>query len=152
MFNDFDVWQDEKLWAHLKSSSTETVEAGLEVEVDVGSRRTDLRQDVRDALVVSNKLLTAEGLPQKRHLTLQLPTGMTYKVGDYLGVLPINHAKTVHRVLRRYGLPWDTCLTIKPGTNTTLPIGRPVSAVDVLGSYVELSQPATRKVRIFDQN
>lgn len=147
VFNDFDKWQDEQLWTQLDGTPKETIDAGLEIEIDTDSRRSSLRQDVKEAVVVSNELLTAEGVPEKRHLVLKLPTGMTYKVGDYLGVLPINHSKTVHRVLKRYGLPWDTIMTIKPGANTTLPTGRPVSVVDILGAYVELNHPATRKVQ-----
>lgn len=69
---------------------------------------------------------------------------MNYKVGDYLAVLPINNAVNIRRVLRRFGLPWDAMLTIKGG-NTTLPTGHPLSAMDILGAYVELSQPATRR-------
>jgi len=146
IFEDFDAWQDEKLWTKLESAAKDNVEAGLEVEIDVDSRRSTLRQDVQEAVVISNKLLTVPGISEKRNLTLQLPTGMEYKVGDYLGVLPINHRKSVHRVLKRYGLPWDTVITIKPGANTTLPTNRPISVVDLLGAYVELTQPSTRKV------
>jgi len=96
--------------------------------------------------VVSNQVLTAEGEPEKRHIVLELPSGMTYKTGDYLAVLPINNQKNIRRVLKWAHLPWDAVLTIKTGANTTLPTGYPISAIDVLGAYVELSQPATRKV------
>jgi cytochrome P450 / NADPH-cytochrome P450 reductase len=78
---------------------------------------------------------------------LKLPTGMTYKTGDYLAILPINNSTTIHRVLKRFSLPWDAMLTIKSGSNTTLPTEHPLSASDVLAAYVELSQPATRRVR-----
>ena len=149
IFNEFDKWQDEQLWPQLDGESKEVTNAGLEIEIDIDSRRSNLRQDVKEAIVISNELLTSEGVPEKRQLKLNLPTGMTYKVGDYLGVLPINHTKTVHRVLKRYGLPWDAILTIQPNANTTLPTGRPVSVVDVLGAYVELNHPATRKVQTF---
>lgn len=79
---------------------------------------------------------------------MELPSGMTYKSGDYLAVLPMNHPNTIRRVLKRFGLPWDTVITIKSGSNTTLPTGRPVSVLDILSSYVELAQPATSKVSI----
>jgi len=115
--------------------------------VDTDSRRSKLRQDVKEAVVVSNQLLTAGGEPEKRHIVLKLPTGMDYETGDYLAVLPINNQKNIRRVLKWANLPWDAVLTIKTGTNTTLPTGHPISAMDVLGAYVELSQPATRKVR-----
>jgi cytochrome P450/NADPH-cytochrome P450 reductase len=146
IFNDFDKWQDEKLWPALGGKGETQEESGIDIEVDTDSRRTKLRQDVKEAVIISNELLTAEGEPEKRHIVLQLPTGMTYKVGDYLAVLPINNTKNIRRVLKWANLPWDAMLTIKSGANTTLPTGHPISAMDVLGAYVELSQPATRKV------
>lgn len=145
IFNDFDKWQDEIFWpsfGDIKSSSKD--DAGFDIEIDTSSRHTTLRQDVKEAIIRSNEVLTAEGEPQKRHISLTLPTGMSYKVGDYLAVLPINNAVNIRRVLRRFGLPWDAMLTIKGG-NTTLPTGHPLSAMDILGAYVELSQPATRR-------
>jgi len=146
IFNDFDKWQDEQLWPALGGDSDAEYESGIEIEVDTDSRRSKLRQDVKEAVIVSNQLLTAEGEPEKRHIVLKLPTGMDYKTGDYLAVLPINNQKNIRRVLKWANLPWDAMLTIKTGTNTTLPTGHPISAMDVLGAYVELSQPATRKV------
>ena len=103
---------------------------------------------MKEAIVVSNDLLTSAGEPEKRYITLKLPTGMTYKVGDYLAVLPLNNLKTIRRVLKHFGLSWDAMMTVKVGENTTLPTGHPISVMDVLGAYVELSQPATRKVCI----
>lgn len=146
VFNDFDKWQDDKLWAGLGGKADSEAESGIGITIDTDSRRTRLRQDVKEAIVVSNELLTAKGEPEKRHIVLTLPTGMSYKVGDYLAVLPMNNQKNIRRVLKWANLPWDATLTIKPGTNTTLPTGHPISAMDVLGAYVELSQPATRKV------
>ncbi|RDL29977.1 Bifunctional cytochrome P450 reductase [Venustampulla echinocandica] len=144
IFGDFDKWQDENLWKALGGNADEQ-EAGIDVEVDTSSRRSRLRQDVKEAIVLSNELLTTEGEPEKRHIALKLPTGMEYKVGDYLAVLPLNDTKNVRRVLKWASLPHDATLTIKSGSNTTLPTGHPISAVDVLGAYVELGQPATRK-------
>ncbi|KAL3421663.1 bifunctional P-450/NADPH-P450 reductase [Phlyctema vagabunda] len=145
IFGEFDKWQDEKLWPELGSNGDISSESSLEIDIDTDSRRSRLRQDVKEAVVVSNEILTASGVPEKRHITLKLPSGVTYKAGDYLAVLPINHSKTIRRVLKHYGLPWDAVLTIKPGANTTLPSDHPISAMDLLGAYVELSQPATRK-------
>ncbi|KAF4630984.1 hypothetical protein G7Y89_g7156 [Cudoniella acicularis] len=145
IFGDFDKWQDEKLWPALGGTDEPEEEAGIDVEVDTDSRRSTLRQDVKEAVILSNKLLTAEGEPEKRHIVLKLPTGMEYKVGDYLAVLPINNRKNIQRVLKWANLPWDAMLTIKAGANTTLPTGHPISAMDVLGAYVELSQPATKR-------
>ncbi|KAI9048833.1 hypothetical protein LZ554_007664 [Drepanopeziza brunnea f. sp. 'monogermtubi'] len=145
IFNDFDKWQDEHLWSALGGDAEAEEETSLEVEIDTGNRSSRLRQDVKEAVVLSNEILTKPGIPEKRHITLNLPTGMTYKAGDYIAVLPMNNASTVRRVLKWAHLPWDTMLTIKSGANTTLPTGHPISAMDVLTMYVELSQPATRK-------
>ncbi|TVY81615.1 Bifunctional cytochrome P450/NADPH--P450 reductase [Lachnellula suecica] len=145
IFNDFDKWQDENLWAALGVKSDMDEESSIEIEVDTDSRRMKLRQDVKEAVVMSNEILTGTGVAEKRHIALKLPTGVSYKVGDYLAVLPMNNAKTVRRVLKWANLPFDAMLTIKSGANTTLPTGHPISAMDVLGAYVELSQPATRK-------
>ena len=134
------------MWPALGSEKDDGEDFGLQIDIDTDSRRSKLRQDVKEAIIISNELLTAPGEPEKRHISLQLPHGMTYKTGDYLAVLPMNNSKTIRRVLKHYGLPWDAVLTIKSGGNTTLPTGYPISAMDVLGSYVELSQPATRKV------
>jgi cytochrome P450/NADPH-cytochrome P450 reductase len=147
IFDDLDKWQDEQFWPSL-GGEVDTEESGIEIEIDTASRPSTLRQDVKKAIVVRNELLTAQGEPGKRYIVLKLPTGMAYKVGDYLAVLPMNDQKNVRRVLKHYGLPWDAMLTIKVGANTTLPTGHPIPAMDVLGAYVELSQPATRKVRL----
>ncbi len=147
IFNDFDKWQDEQLWPVIGGGKEVEGDSGIDLEIDTSSRRSTLRQDVKEAIVLSNELLTAEGEPEKRHIVLKLPTGMSYKAGDYLAVLPLNNMKIIRRVLKRFGLPWDAILTIKTGANTTLPTEHPLSAMDILGAYVELSQPATRRVR-----
>lgn len=78
----------------------------MEVEIDTDSRRSKLRQDVKETIVVSNELLTANGVPEKRHLALKLPAGISYTVGHYLAVLPLNHTKNIRRVLKHSGRPW----------------------------------------------
>jgi cytochrome P450 / NADPH-cytochrome P450 reductase len=146
IFDDFDKWQDEDFWPAFGPVNEDEGDTGIELIVDTSSRRSKLRQDVKEAIVVSNEVLTATGEPEKRHILLKLPTGRTYKAGDYLAVLPINDSKNIHRVLKRFSLPWDAMLIIKSGSNTTLPTEHPLSASDVLAAYVELSQPATRRV------
>jgi cytochrome P450 / NADPH-cytochrome P450 reductase len=132
IFNDFDKWQDEDFWPALGPVTEDEGDVGIELVVDTSSCRSKLRQDLKEAIVVGNEVLTAEGEPEKRHIVLKLPTGMTYKTGDYLAVLPINDSKNIHRVLRRFSLPWDAMLTIKSSSNTTLPTEHPLSASDIL--------------------
>ncbi|KAK7422228.1 hypothetical protein QQX98_001751 [Neonectria punicea] len=147
MFSDFETWEDETLWPALKekygTSETSDAQAGLIVEVTT-PRKTTLRQDVEEALVISAKTLTASG-PEKKHIEIQLPTGMSYKAGDYLAILPLNPKATVGRVFRRFQLAWDAAFKINSDRPTTLPTGTRVSAWDVLSAYVELSQPATKR-------
>jgi len=83
--------------------------------------------------------------PSKRHLEIALPEGMTYRCGDYLAVLPTNPSESVRRVLARFGLDFDSQMVIETSSFTPLPTNRPVSVQDVLTSYVEIAQPATRK-------
>jgi cytochrome P450/NADPH-cytochrome P450 reductase len=149
MFSDFEAWEDTVLWPALKEkynvTDDETNEQrGLLVEVTT-PRKTTLRQDVEEALVVSEKTLTKSG-PPKKHIEIQLPSGMTYKAGDYLAILPLNPRKTVSRVFRRFSLAWDSFLKIQSDGPTTLPTNIAISAFDVFSAYVELSQPATKRV------
>ena len=119
--------------------------AGLELEVSTTLRSSVLRQDVKEAVVVKNNLLGSGTESPKRHIELKLPTDMTYRAGDYLAVLPLNHTSVVHRAIKRFHLPWDAFVTVKSG-DSSLPVGRPMSVFDVLSAYVELSQSATRRV------
>ncbi|KND90461.1 Bifunctional P450/NADPH-P450 reductase [Tolypocladium ophioglossoides CBS 100239] len=148
MFSDFETWEDESLWPALHGmygteDSSDGGNDGLNVEVSL-PRKTTLRQDVEEAQVVAAKTLTESG-SVKKHIEIQLPTGMTYRAGDYLAVLPFNPKQTVARVFRRFGLSWDATLKITSDRLTTLPTDTAISAADVLSAYVELSQPATKR-------
>nr|POE52309.1 bifunctional cytochrome p450/nadph--p450 reductase [Quercus suber] len=151
IFNVFDDWVDEQLWPSIEKNFGAGAEVkasgdpGLSITVAKDVRTTKLRQDVQTAMVVESRLLTAPGKAAKRHLQLKLPTGMNYKAGDYLAVLPINPTQSVRRAMARFELTWDATLTIKEKSQTTIPTGRPISANDVFSSYVELGQPATVK-------
>jgi cytochrome P450/NADPH-cytochrome P450 reductase len=82
----------------------------------------------------------------KRHIEIALPGGMSYRAGDYLAVLPRNPHPDVERALRRFGFTADTEVVIRKadGISVALPIDYPVPVAEVLASYVELGQPATR--------
>lgn len=71
----------------------------------------------------------------------------TYECGDYLAVLPLNPDKLVRRVMAHFHLPWDAVITLKTTGPSVIPSNVPLSMYDVLRSYVELSQPVTKKVR-----
>ena len=150
IFNDFEKWEDKQFWPTLTQTfGTQKDEvddmAGLEVEISTTLRSSLLRQDVKEAVVVKNKLLGSGTELPKRHIELKLPTDMTYRAGDYLAVLPVNHSSVVHRAIKRFHLPWDASVTLKSG-GSWLPVGQLMSVFDLLCAYVELSQSATRRV------
>jgi cytochrome P450/NADPH-cytochrome P450 reductase len=146
VFDDFDRWQDEHFWPALGSKTSELSDyGGLEVTLNTSSQASALNAQVQDAMVLEVGSLTGPGIPEKRHISFQLPSNMTYECGDYMSVLPINNVRTINRVFKRFSLPWDTYMTIAPGSHTTLPTGESTSVVTILGAHVELNAPATRK-------
>jgi cytochrome P450/NADPH-cytochrome P450 reductase len=82
-----------------------------------------------------------------RHIEVQLPAGMTYRVGDHLSVVPRNDPALVDSVARRFGfLPADQIrLQVAEGRRAQLPVGDAVSVGRLLTDFVELQQVATRK-------
>ncbi|KAJ6474020.1 fatty acid hydroxylase [Mycena vitilis] len=140
-----------RLWGTLSEEySTKRSEAlvqTLEVKtVDVGKERaTALRQ--ADALlgrVVENRVLTKDG-PVKRHIEFELPEGTTARAGDYVAILPQNPIRDVRRVLARFSLSNEEEVVLSSVGPTSLPVGKPVKLSEILGGYIELSQPATTR-------
>jgi cytochrome P450/NADPH-cytochrome P450 reductase len=82
-----------------------------------------------------------------RHIEVQLPPGISYRVGDHLSVVPRNDPALVDSVARRFGfLPADQIrLQVAEGRRAQLPVGEPVSVGRLLTDFVELQQVATRK-------
>lgn len=153
MFTEFEGWEETQFWPAIEkdyggtaSSPDNVLEPSITVSISSQTRSTNLKQDVRGGLLVENRVLTAPGIPEKRHVEIKLPTDMAYKAGDYLAILPTNPKKNVRRAMERFGLTWDAVLDIKANGPTVLPTNVNVTAVDVLSSYVELAQPATKKV------
>ncbi|RSL75152.1 hypothetical protein CEP51_011132 [Fusarium floridanum] len=151
VFSDFEAWEDKILWPALEArynseSKKSSMDKGLSVKSS-NLRTLTLRQDVKEATVIETKTLTSgtDAKSKKKHIEVQLPEGTQYTAGDYLAVLPINPQEVVRRALRRFKLPMDAHLEISSSTPTVLPTDTSVSALDVLSSYVELSQPATKR-------
>ncbi len=71
---------------------------------------------------------------------------MAYEPGDYLTILPLNPVSNIRRAMKRYQIPWDANIVINARGPTTLPTNVPMSVFDLLKGYVELSQPAPKKV------
>ncbi len=82
-----------------------------------------------------------------RHIEVELPEGVSYRVGDHLSVLPRNDPALVDSVARRFGfMPADQIrLQVAGGRRAQLPVGEPVSVGRLLSEFVELQQVATRK-------
>jgi cytochrome P450/NADPH-cytochrome P450 reductase len=82
-----------------------------------------------------------------RHIEVQLPADITYRVGDHLSVVPRNDPALVDSVARRFGfLPADQIrLQVAEGRRAQLPVGDAVSIGRLLTDFVELQQVATRK-------
>src|SRR5438876_2548176 len=82
-----------------------------------------------------------------RHVEVQLPAGISYRVGDHLSVVPRNDPALVDSVARRFGfLPADQVrLNVSEGRRAQLPVGEVVSVGRLLTEFVEPQQTATRK-------
>src|SRR5712671_6861566 len=82
-----------------------------------------------------------------RHIEVQLPPVISYRVGDHLSVVPRNDPALVDSVARRFGfLPADQIrLRVAEGRRAQLPVGDAVSVGRLLTDFVELQQVATRK-------
>ncbi|CAJ2512010.1 Uu.00g076350.m01.CDS01 [Anthostomella pinea] len=140
-FTDFETWEDNVLWPALKkqygagkSAAEHSHASGLNVTV-TSPRTSTLRQDVLEGLVVATRRLTAEGEPLKKHIEIALPSGETYRAGDYLAVLPVNPKETIQRVLRQFHLPWDAHITIAGDGQTVLPTN--TSNVSALSDFTK---------------
>lgn len=151
IFTDFEAWEDHVLWPTLRekygsveADGERSLETTLDVEISV-PRSSTLRQDVREARVEEVEVLSGTDVAEKRHIEISLPSDMTYSAGDYLAILPLNPKENIHRAMRYFGLSWDSMLTISSAGPTMLPTNVPISAIDVLGAYVELAQPASKR-------
>jgi cytochrome P450/NADPH-cytochrome P450 reductase len=110
-------------------------------------------------LLVNNELQNKSGANASdrstRHIEVQLPPNLTYRVGDHLSVVPRNDPVLVDAVARRFGfLPADQIrLQVAEGRRAQLPVGDPVSVGRLLTEFVELQQVATRKqIQIMSEN
>jgi len=96
---------------------------------------------------LQNKLGANASDRSTRHIEVQLPSNITYRVGDHLSVVPRNDPALVDSVARRFGfLPADQIrLQVAEGRRAQLPVGDAVPVGRLLTDFVELQQVATRK-------
>ena len=152
--SDFQTWEDKSLWPSLaqltgqnsirKPDGSGAYLERLTVEL-IEEKPSTLLPDVSKATVTEARTLTAWGVPEKRHIALQLPSGTLYEAGDYCAVLPSNPPEVVLAAMTRLGLPSDAVLRLSSQSNTFLPVNEPVAAKVLFASYMELSQPATKR-------
>ncbi|MCY1073954.1 bifunctional cytochrome P450/NADPH--P450 reductase [Archangium lansingense] len=154
-FGDFDGWY-ESVWPRLGEAfgvTASEASQGPRYEVERLEQVADPLEAAHGVVpvkVVANRELVDMTSPfgrSKRHLEVRLPEGMSYRTGDHLAVLPENAPEQVERVARRFGLkPEETVLIRRTREEqSTLPLDRPVTVRSLLGHYVELSAPATRR-------
>ena len=102
-------------------------------------------------VLANNELQTKDGAhPSERstrHIEVELPASLKYRVGDHLSVVPRNDPTLVDSAARRFGfLPADQIrLQVSEGRRAQLPVGNAVSVGRLLTEFVELQQVATRK-------
>jgi cytochrome P450/NADPH-cytochrome P450 reductase len=143
------IWQDVDAALGREGVAAAKYE-GLQVEPVRDERSAILRAgDLGAGQVVENRELVDMTAPQarsKRHFEIALPAGMTYRAGDYLALLPRNPQVNVDRALRRFGFAADDQVILHKGASTLtwLPTEHPITVAELLASYVELAQPATR--------
>ncbi|EIT73160.1 cytochrome P450 [Aspergillus oryzae 100-8] len=152
---DFDTWGETSFWPAVAAkfgSNTQGSQKSstFRVEVSSGHRATTLGLQLQEGLVVENTLLTQAGVPAKRTIRFKLPTDTQYKCGDYLAILPVNPSTVVRKVMSRFDLPWDAVLRIEKASpssskHISIPMDTQVSAYDLFATYVELSQPASKR-------
>ncbi|KAE8417111.1 cytochrome P450 [Aspergillus pseudocaelatus] len=156
MFSDFDTWSEFILWPAINSKIGRAPEGdvqskpSLEVDINSSMRAATLGLQLQEGYVLENRLLTTPDVPAKRMLRFKLPPDTTYQCGDYLIVLPVNPAHVVRRAIRRFNISWDSMLTVwKPSHAsdgiTNMPLETPLSAFELFSTYLELSQPASKR-------
>ena len=157
----FRGWYDH-LWSSLANAlgtsvdGLEPVPQGHRYEVELVTEPVEVspllaEYDARRMEVLSNRELQNKSGPNPserstRHLELAVPEGVSYKAGDHLGILPRNSEALVRRVLGRFDLPDGALIRIRNNTQskTFLPVDEPVSASELLSSYVDLQGVARR--------
>jgi cytochrome P450/NADPH-cytochrome P450 reductase len=82
-----------------------------------------------------------------RHIEVQLPENVSYRVGDHLSLVPRNDPVLVDSLARRFAfLPADQIrLQVAEGRRAQLPVGEAISVGRLPTEFVELQQIATRK-------
>ncbi|MGI8314150.1 bifunctional cytochrome P450/NADPH--P450 reductase [Halobacillus mangrovi] len=151
---DLEKWE-EFLWDRLAETFNLKLEESnqqsnqISMEFISGSSHTPVAREHHafTAVVTENRELLTTEERSTRHIELHLPAGVMYKEGDHLGVLPQNSDELVSRVLERFSLKGDDYVVLgeDAGKAAHLPTQQPIQLKELLMSYVELQEPATRR-------
>lgn len=111
----------------------------LDVEVLPASANAAIAEGYSFGTVLEQRTIlpASESHPWTVHTVVKIPEGQSYRVGDYLCVMPKNPEASVQRALRVSGL--DANDVVKWGSLT-------VRAQDLFTSYVELGHTAPRSL------
>lgn len=155
-FGDFEPWHRSVFGAVGEALGLENVAAnddlpGLEIErVPAAEQHLAPVHGLMPMEVLENRELVDLSSPfgrSKRHLEVRLPEGVTYSVGDHLEVLPENPTDRITRAAKRFGLREDELIIVRGGgaPGSVIPRDQPVKVGVLLGRYVELSAPASKR-------
>lgn len=142
------LWNDVADYFNLDIKGNETSASTLSFEY-VGSGAVATLTKVHStftAQVDKNKELQQPcSARSTRHIEISLPSNVTYKEGDHLGVIPRNYPDLVDRVLTRFQLNGSHFIRLTSNNKKLvhLPLGRAVSINELL-QFVELQEPVTR--------
>jgi cytochrome P450/NADPH-cytochrome P450 reductase len=97
-------------------------------------------QTVEARVVACRQLQPAQSPKRTRHLELSLPPGVTYRVGDHLGVCPKNDDDQVERLARHLGAALDSIFMVPKTMNVhAVPKGVALQVRNVLTNLVDIS-------------
>ncbi|MFP3358099.1 bifunctional cytochrome P450/NADPH--P450 reductase [Planococcus sp. SIMBA_143] len=136
----------ERFGLDLETNAQATNQLSMEFISGVSHTPSARAYNAFTAVVAGNDELLKTAERSTRHIEIDLPEGTTYQEGDHLGVLPENSKELVERVLTRFGLKGEEHVVLEgsSGRANHLPTGQPVQLEQLLASYVELQEPATR--------
>jgi NADPH-ferrihemoprotein reductase len=128
------------------------VSAGLSTSYNEKARLP--APDHHFAPLVKSELVTKEGYPIKRRLfEIDLEnTGLSYKTGDHVSIMPRNDPIRVANFLDFYGLPGDMSINIGPLETTqffsscqTMDFPPSLTVRELFEQYIDLASGPTRK-------
>lgn len=136
----------ERFGLDLETNAQATNQLSMEFISGVSHTPSARAYDAFTAVIAGNEELLKTADRSTRHIEIRLPEGAAYQEGDHLGVLPENSKELVGRVLARFGLKGEEHVVLEgsSGRANHLPTGQPVQLEQLLASYVELQEPATR--------